>query len=230
MSSDINGITLLVVMPDGKTTTLRNIKPDCTVEELPVLLRCVDDGADVDTAFDADTDEETDAATDTATEGPTPADSETIDQAGAPATHGGGDTSAAGGVALASVLARYEQVGLRTKPSKVRDYDAVQDLLGYTLDHNVLRGSCSRYAAIRAEVLRITRCGWARPREVERLVGKITHWLLLHRPSLALLNAVYAFCHTDSPERPRRLWRSTRAVWNWLRQCRSQFQMQENMP
>ena len=37
MSSDINGITLLVVMPDGKTTTLRNIKPDCTVEELPVL-------------------------------------------------------------------------------------------------------------------------------------------------------------------------------------------------
>ena len=91
------------------------------------------------------------------------------------------------------MLARYEQVGLRTKPSKVRDYDAVQDLLGYTLDHNVLRGSCSRYAAIRAEVIRITRCGWARPREVERLVGKITHWLLLHRPSLALLNAVYAF-------------------------------------
>ena len=120
----------------------------------------------------------------------------------------------AGGVAvgttLASVLTRYDQVGLRTKPSKVRDYDAVQDMLGHTLDHNVLRGSCSRYAAIRAEVLRMTRSGWARPREVERLVGKLTHWLLLHRPALALLNAVYAFCHTDSPDRPRRLWPSVK--------------------
>ena len=59
------------------------------------------------------------------------------------------------GISLGSVLTRYEQVGLRTKPSKVRDYDAVQDLLGNTLDHNVLRGSCSRYAAIRAEVRRL---------------------------------------------------------------------------
>ena len=118
----------------------------------------------------------------------------------------------AGGVAvgttLASVLRRYDQVGLRTKPSKVRDYDAVQDLLGHTLDHNVLRGSCSWYAAIRADVLRAIRCGWARPREVERLVGKITNVFLLHRPSLALFNAVYAFCHTEWPERPRRLWPS----------------------
>ena len=61
-----------------------------------------------------------------------------------------------------------------------------------------------RSPAIRAEVLRVIRCGWARPREVERVVGKITHWLLLHRPSLALLNAVYAFCRSDSPDRPRR--------------------------
>ena len=56
----------------------------------------------------------------------------------------------------------------------------------------------------------MTRSGWARPREVERLVGKLTHWLLLHRPALALLNAVYAFCHTDSPDRPRRLWPSVK--------------------
>ena len=114
------------------------------------------------------------------------------------------------GTALASVVTRYEEVGLRTKPSKVQDYNAVQDMLGHTLDHNVLRGSCARYAAIRAEVQRIIRCGWARPREVERLVGKLTHWFLLHRPSLALLNAVYAFCRTASPERPRRLWPSVR--------------------
>ena len=120
----------------------------------------------------------------------------------------------ADGTALQSVLTRYKEVGLRTKPSKVRDYDAVQDLLGHTLDHNVLRGSCSRFAAIRAEVVRVTRCGWARPRDVERLVGKITHWLLLHRPALALLNAVYAFCRTDSPDRPRRLWPSVQQELN----------------
>ena len=97
-----------------------------------------------------------------------------------------GGRGSAEGITLASVLTRYEEVGLRTKPSKVRDYDAVQDMLGHTLDHHVLRGSSSRYAAIRAEVQRVTRSGWARPREVERLVGKLTHWLLLHRPALAL--------------------------------------------
>ena len=90
----------------------------------------------------------------------------------------------------------------------------MQDMLGHTLDHNVLRGSSSRYAAIRAEVLRVTRSGWARPREIESLVGKLTHWLLLHRPALALFNAVYAFCHTDSPERPRRLWPSVQQELN----------------
>ena len=54
----------------------------------------------------------------------------------------------------------------------------------------------------------MTRCGWVRPRELERLVGKITNWFLLHRPSLAVFNAVYAFCHSESPETPRRLWQS----------------------
>ena len=39
-------------------------------------------------------------------------------------------------------------------------------------------------------------------------MGKITNVFLLHRPSLALFNAVYAFCHTEWPERPRRLWPS----------------------
>ena len=90
----------------------------------------------------------------------------------------------------------------------------MQDMLGHTLDHNVLRGSSSRYAAIRAEVVRVTRSGWARPREIESLVGKLTHWLLLHRPALALFNAVYAFCHTDLPERPLRLWQSVQQELN----------------
>ena len=50
-----------------------------------------------------------------------------------------------GGVPLAPVLARYTEVGLRYKAEKVRDYSAEQDLLGYTLDWNVLRGSLPRY-------------------------------------------------------------------------------------
>ena len=74
-----------------------------------VLLRYVDDDADgevvitetdtetgTDTESVIHTDEETDAATDTASDRATPTDSETIDQAGAKATHGC-DGSAAGG-------------------------------------------------------------------------------------------------------------------------------------
>ena len=43
------------------------------------------------------------------------------------------------GVALESLLRRYAEVGLSTKPSKVHDYAREQDLLGYRLDHNRLR-------------------------------------------------------------------------------------------
>ena len=113
-------------------------------------------------------------------------------------------------VALDTVLTRYDFVGLRTKPSKVKDYSAVQDLVGHTLDHNVLRASCTRYAAIRDEVRRLLWGRWARPREIERIVGKLTNIMLLHRPSLAIFDAVYAFCRTTSPERPRRVWPAVR--------------------
>ena len=44
---------------------------------------------------------------------------------------GPGGRSGEEGTALASVLTRYDEVGLRTKPSKVRDYAAVQDMLGH---------------------------------------------------------------------------------------------------
>ena len=40
------------------------------------------------------------------------------------------------GVVLESLLRRYEDVGLTTKPSKVHDYALEQDLLSYRLDHN----------------------------------------------------------------------------------------------
>ena len=68
----------------------------------------------------------------------------------------------------------------------------------------------SRYTAIRNEVLRLLRGRWARPREIERIVGKLTNIMLFHRPSLAIFDAVYAFCRTISPERPRRVWPAVR--------------------
>ena len=37
-----SGICIFVSMPDGSTVTLKDISPQCTVEELPVLLRCVE--------------------------------------------------------------------------------------------------------------------------------------------------------------------------------------------
>ena len=112
-----------------------------------------------------------------------------------------------GGVPLAPVLARYTEVGLRYKAEKVRDYSAEQDLLGYTLDWNVLRGSLPRYHALAQAVRSLERRMWAQPREVERLVGRFTHWFLLHRAALSIFNAVYAFA-TKVGERRARLWPS----------------------
>ena len=34
---------------------------------------------------------------------------------------------------------------------------------------------------------------WARPREVEAIVGRFTHAFLLHRPAFSVFSAVYAF-------------------------------------
>ena len=77
------------------------------------------------------------------------------------------------GVALESLLRRYAEVGLSTKPSKVHDYAREQDLLGYRLDHNRLRISASRYANLRDAVGALRRRSWARPREVEALLGAV---------------------------------------------------------
>ena len=112
-----------------------------------------------------------------------------------------------GGVPLAPVLARYPEVGLRYNAEKVRDYSAEQDLLGYTFDWNVLRGWLPRYHALAQAVRSLERRMWAQPREVERLVGRFTHWILLHRAALSIFNAVYAFA-TKVGERRARLWPS----------------------
>ena len=111
------------------------------------------------------------------------------------------------GVALESLLRRYAEVGLSTKPSKVHDYAREQDLLGYRLDHNRLRISASRYANLRDAVGALRRRSWARPREVEALVGRFTHAFLLNRPALSVFSAVYAFAEKVG-DRAARVWPS----------------------
>ena len=104
---------------------------------------------------------------------------------------------------MESLLRRYAEVGLHTKPPKVHDYAREQYLLGYRLDHNTLRLSASRCATLRDAVGALRRRRWARPREVEAIVGRFTHAFFLHRPALSAFSAVYALAEKvgDRPAR-----------------------------
>ena len=62
------------------------------------------------------------------------------------------------------VLARYDGVNIRTKPSKVHDYASTKVCLGNLLDNNEFRTVPETYAEICGEVYAMRRCGWARPR------------------------------------------------------------------
>ena len=75
------------------------------------------------------------------------------------------------------------------------------------MEHSVLRAQNARYDQLRAWVRDLERRGWARPREVERLVGKLTHLFLVHRLALATFAAVYAFAQKCGNRRAR-LWPS----------------------
>jgi len=66
-------------------------------------------------------------------------------------------------------------------------------MLGYQLTRNVLRCSAKRYGQLCDAVADLERRGWARPREVESIVGRFTHVFLLQRPVLSVFSAVYAF-------------------------------------
>ncbi len=94
---------------------------------------------------------------------------------------------------LQRALDRYAEVGLPVKPSKVHDFAPTLDLLGYTLASDELRVPEAKYHTLEAAVLDLERRGRARPREVERLVGKFTNLFLLHRPALAIFSTVYVF-------------------------------------
>ena len=50
-----------------------------------------------------------------------------------------------------------------------------------------------RAGELERRVRSLQRRGWARPREVEAVVGKFTHIMLLHRPVLSVFSSVYAF-------------------------------------
>ena len=108
---------------------------------------------------------------------------------------------------LSDACARYLDVGLEAHPEKVFDFAAEQDVVGYRLDRNVLRARVARFTELRAWVRSLEQRGWAKPREVERLVGKLTHIFLIHRLALAVFAAVYAFGQKVGHRRAR-LWPS----------------------
>ena len=103
--------------------------------------------------------------------------------------------------------ARYDEVGLEAHLDKVYDFSTEQDLLGYHLQRNVLRAQNDRYDTLRAWVRDLERRGWAFPREVEKVVGKLTHIFLLQRFALSVFAVVYAFAKKCGHRRAR-LWPS----------------------
>jgi hypothetical protein len=94
---------------------------------------------------------------------------------------------------LQGALDRYAEVGLPVKPAKVHPFGPRQDMLGYTLASDVLRVPEVKFRDLEAAVLDLERRGWARPREVEHLVGRFSNLFLLHRPAFAIFSSVYAY-------------------------------------
>ena len=108
-----------------------------------------------------------------------------------------------GDTRLVDAVARYAEVGLEAHPDKIHDFSTEQDLLGYRLERNVLRAQSGRFDQLRKWVRDLERRGWAKPREIERLVGKLTHLFLLHRLALSAFAAVYAFAQKCGDRRAR---------------------------
>ena len=69
-------------------------------------------------------------------------------------------------------------------PELPSDYASTQVGLGILLDDNEFRTPPATYAEIDGEVHAMLRCGWARPRQVERAVGRLTSRMLLLRLTL----------------------------------------------
>jgi len=103
------------------------------------------------------------------------------------------DTSKSPAPQVPTLVAKYSTVGLTAKPEKVFDYSNTQELLGYQLRDNVFSISISRFHSILADFELIIHRKYARPREIERLVGKLTHCFLLNRPCLSVFRVVYIF-------------------------------------
>ena len=69
------------------------------------------------------------------------------------------------------------------------------------------RWQLARLDQLRAWVRSLEQRGWARPRKLERLVGKLTHIFLIQRFALSVFAAVYAFGQQVGHRRAR-LWPS----------------------
>ena len=98
--------------------------------------------------------------------------------------------------ALSRALAAYQQHGLPAKPSKVQrpGTATTTTVLGIDVHENgVVTPNRLKLEALRYDTLRLVRRGFCSPKSMQRLVGRWTWVLLLVRPSLSLLSAVYAF-------------------------------------
>ena len=106
---------------------------------------------------------------------------------------------------MRDACARYAEVGLEAHPDKIHDFSPEQDLLGHHLQRSFLRAQNGRYDNLRAWVRDLERRGWAFPRQVEKVLGKLTHIFLLQRFALSVFAAVYAFAKKCGHRRAR-LW------------------------
>lgn len=104
---------------------------------------------------------------------------------------------------LTALVERYDAVGWQAKESKIEDWAPRCELAGNLLDHNVLRTPARKYWSIRHDTDVMLHRGWAYPRELERLVGRFTDRMLLHRQALSCFNAVYAFAQKCGSRRAR---------------------------
>ncbi len=97
---------------------------------------------------------------------------------------------------VAAVCQLYEDVGARVRMEKVADYSPTQVVAGYQLDANVLRTPDAKYSDLSSIGSALRRRGFAKPREVESIVGEIPAFILaplLHRLALSVFSASYAF-------------------------------------
>ena len=108
------------------------------------------------------------------------------------------------------MLDRYTEVGVPFHPKKLGGFSSERTLLGYRLCANRLEIDPVRFGKLAATVCTLCHVGWARPREVERIVGQLIHCCLLVRLSMSAFSACYAYI-AKWGNRSARLWSNVKA-------------------